>query len=500
MQIGNAMTTVLRVLLTLALLVALSLLLSLTDATLSLWDRLQTTTPMIRYGFVVLMISLLVVFVVLVFRILKPAGKAKTPPLVVADEAGIRDRLANVAEAGVDTRAADAALQDLDQHRRGDALSIALFGAVSTGKSSLARALLPDADVTISPVAGSTVDVARYEWRAKTGAVISIADLPGLEAVGKQIDDDMLDEARRAHAVVFVTDGDLSRQQVEALGTLRRLGKPLIVTLNKVDRYRDDERQTVLARMRERLDAADDGDSPAATLIVTIAGGEEEYIVREADGSEHASTRERLADISQLVLALEELLGNDLSTINALREQSLLKLAADKLASAEADYRKQRVGQIVQTATRRAVVGALAAVTPGTDVVIQGYLATQMTRSLCKLYGQQPRELEIERFLDLSQSRVGKAVPLSLAIAGNGLKAFPGIGTIAGGLVHAVAYGLIFDAVGRGLARSLEQEGVFDAGSAAGSVEQGLNEHLEQNVRRVARMALEYRGGGKSRD
>ena len=38
--------------------------------------------------------------------------------------------------------------------------------------------------------------------------------------------------------------------------------------------------------------------------------------------------------------------------------------------------------------------------------------------------------------------RAGKALPLSLAVAGNGLKAFPGVGTVAGGIAHAVAYGL----------------------------------------------------------
>ena len=50
----------------------------------------------------------------------------------------------------------------------------------------------------------------------------------------------------------------------------------------------------------------------------------------------------------------------------------------------------------------------------------------------------------------------GKALPLSLAVAGNGLKAFPGVGTVAGGLVHAVAYGLIFDALGRSLVHDAE--------------------------------------------
>ncbi|MEL7298461.1 MAG: GTP-binding protein, partial [Pseudomonadota bacterium] len=281
------------------------------------------------------------------------------------------------------------------------------------------------------------------------------------------------------------------RQQVTALQMLRAQQKPLIVTLNKADRYAPEELQTVVTRLQTRLatDSAEDGIAP--TLIVTIAGGEYDATVMGATGTAHTETRVRDADISQLVLALEEMLGSDLSTINALREQALLQLAADKLKEAEERYRQQRAEQIVRTATRRAVVGALAAVTPGTDVVIQGYLGTQMTQSLCKLYGHSPRDLDIERFLDLSQSRVGKALPLSLAIAGNALKAFPGVGTLAGGATHAVAYGLLFDAVGRGLAASLAEEHKFDAEVAVQSVQKGLDEHLEQSVRRVARLALE---------
>ena len=114
-----------------------------------------------------------------------------------------------------------------------------------------------------------------------------------------------------------------------------------------------------------------------------------------------------------------------------------------------------------------------------------------MTRALSKLYGAAPRDLDIEEFLSLSQSRVGKALPLTLAVAGNGLKAFPGIGTVAGGLVHAVAYGLIFDALGRSLVLNLKKHGGFDPQQAAREFEEGIGEHIEAGVRQVARMALD---------
>jgi uncharacterized protein (DUF697 family) len=168
-----------------------------------------------------------------------------------------------------------------------------------------------------------------------------------------------------------------------------------------------------------------------------------------------------------------------------------VRLAAEKLAEAEDRYRAQRSEQIIRNSTRKAVIGSLAAISPGTDVIIQGYIGTGMTKELCKLYGAAPRDLDVEEFLDLSQSRVGKALPLTLAVAGNGLKAFPGIGTVAGGLVHAVAYGLIFDALGRSLVLTLRRDGELVPEEAAKEFEEGIGEHIEAGVRRVARLALE---------
>jgi uncharacterized protein (DUF697 family) len=82
-------------------------------------------------------------------------------------------------------------------------------------------------------------------------------------------------------------------------------------------------------------------------------------------------------------------------------------------------------------------------------------------------------------------------LPLTLAVAGNGLKAFPGVGTVAGGLVHAVAYGLIFDALGHSLVLTLNRHGELVPEEAAKDFEEGLSEYIEAGVRRVARLALE---------
>ena len=211
---------------------------------------------------------------------------------------------------------------------------------------------------------------------------------------------------------------------------------------------------------------------------------------RSADGTESTVRRRRPADIGVLVVAINRLLDEQ-AEIDARRDRAVFRLAADKLREAEALYRVQRSEQIIRSATRKAIVGALAAVSPGTDILIQGYIGTTMTRELCRLYDVTPRDLDIEEFLDLSQSRVGRALPLSLAVAGNGLKAFPGVGTVAGGLVHAVAYGLIFDALGRSLVQTLTRHGELVPEEAAREFEEGISENIEAGVRRIARMALE---------
>jgi len=196
------------------------------------------------------------------------------------------------------------------------------------------------------------------------------------------------------------------------------------------------------------------------------------------------------------VVAINSLLEDESHPLDDRRDRAVFQLAADKLAEAEALYRVQRSEQIIRNSTRKAIIGSMAAISPGTDILIQGYIGTGMTQELCKLYGATPRDLDIEEFLNLSQSRVGRALPLTLAVAGNGLKAFPGIGTVAGGFVHAVAYGLIFDALGRSLVLTLSRHGELVPAAAAKEFEEGISEHIEAGVRRVAKMALEEEVSG----
>ena len=495
MKVDRFIRISIAVLILLVFIVAIAATLFVTESALNVWDRLIEGPKLLLYGYVSVMVALVVAAIWLIWRLvvrrnIPEAGRPKVRKLSQSD---IKERLREAEAAGVDVTAAQAELQELAARQGAGSIHLCFFGEISTGKSSLIKALVPSADVLVDVLGGSTTDIKHYRWRDEAGSEILLTDVPGTGGHEQGLGQKAMEEAQRSQVVLFVCDGDLTRSESSGIARLLTLAKPLILVMNKSDRFDVEERAALMQRLLEHLDGTG-GAIERDRVVAVSAGGKVDVVERATDGSENVLRRQRPADIGVLVVAINRLL-QDPARIDEKRDRAVFQLAADKLAEAEAQYRVQRSEQIIRNATRKAVVGALAAVSPGTDVLIQGYIGTTMTQDLCKLYDAAPRDLDIEEFLNLSQSRVGRALPLSLAVAGNGLKAFPGLGTVAGGLVHAVAYGLIFDALGRSLVLTLSRHGEFVPEVAAKEFEEGINEHIEAGVRRVARMALDEKKG-----
>jgi GTP-binding protein EngB required for normal cell division len=491
MKLDRFIRIVAAALILLVFIVAIAATLFVTESALNVWDRLVEGPKLLLYGYVSVMVALVVAAIWLVWRLVvrrktSEVGKLTAHKLTRSD---IEKRLRDAEASGVDVSVAQAELRELAARQEAGAIHLCFFGEISTGKSSLIKALVPAADVLVDVLGGSTTDIRHYRWRNESGSEILLTDVPGTGGHEEGLGEKAIQEAQRSHVVLFTCDGDLSRLETQAVEQLLGVGKPLVLVMNKSDRFDVEEQAALMQRLLEHLDEAG-GTADRGRVVAVSAGGEVDVVERGADGSEHAVRRKRPADIGVLVVAINRLL-EDPEKIEEKRDRAVFRLTVDKLAEAEAQYRVQRSEQIIRNATRKAVVGALAAISPGTDVLIQGYIGTAMTRDLCKLYNATPRDLDIEEFLNLSQSRVGRALPLSLAVAGNGLKAFPGLGTVAGGLVHAVAYGLIFDALGRSLVLTLSRHGELVPEIAAKEFEDGISEHIETGVRRVAKLALD---------
>ena len=489
MKLDRFIRVAAAVVILLVFIVATGALLFISESALNVWDRLRAGPAFLLYAYVGIMLLLALSALWLIWRLvirrkIAPEKKVSAAPLSKDD---IEARLRDAEASGVDVSEAQAELKELAS--RENSVHLCFFGEVSSGKSSLIKALVPEANVVVDVVGGSTNDVRHYRWRDASGAEILLTDVPGIGGHEEGLTAIAIDEARRANVVLFVCDSDLTRSEVASIRALLEFDKPLVIVLNKADRYSAEEQAALMQQLLDRVD--DIGGALERDHVVAVsAGGEVDVIERSVAGEETASRRTRPADIGVLVVAINRLLTEEGASLDTRRERAVFRMAAARLAEAEGEYRLQRSEQVIRASTRKAIIGALAAISPGTDILIQGYIGTAMTQQLCKLYGAAPRDLDIEEFLSLSQSRVGRALPLSLAVAGNGLKAFPGLGTVAGGLVHAVAYGLIFDALGRSLVLTLSKHGELLPEVAAKEFEEGISEHLEAGVRRVAKMAL----------
>ena len=177
--------------------------------------------------------------------------------------------------------------------------------------------------------------------------------------------------------------------------------------------------------------------------------------------------------------------------MESLRETAVLMLVSEKLDQARDRFREQQADELVGRYARRAVVGALAAVAPGSDLLIQGWLGTQMVKELAALYDTKVGKVDTELLLKLVQKHVAKAHTLLLAVAGNALKAFPGIGTLAGGGLHAIAYGIIFRTLGRALTTTLATRGELHPRQTAKAFEEKLGEDLETSARSLAKLVIQ---------
>jgi small GTP-binding protein len=423
--------------------------------------------------------------VVVLWKLLRPTPR--TGPKKILDEAGLRQRLDEADQSGIDIQAAQAELEQLSKRKQSGKIYFAIAGDISTGKSSLVNSLLPGARAEAAVTGGTTTEITEYHWTTPSADEVIIIDLPGLQDAGsKALSAEARNEAMRAHVVIYVCNGDLTQHQLDELRLLDELEKPLILAFNKSDWYAEDERRQILERLKERTQSFRD------ISIVTISTLQQKTrTVRQPDGTEVSETIQVDADVSALARLLQRKIDTDPKQLDRLRDSAIFALATQTLEAAELEHRMQRGAELVRNHTRSAVVGALAAISPGSDILIQGAVGVSLVKSMCSLYDVPVSQLEIDRLLKLGQSRLNRHIAVLMAVTGNALKAFPGLGTLAGGALHAVTYGMIFDALGRSLNETLARRGELATLPVVNRFTETLGDQLEKRTAEIVRMVME---------
>jgi hypothetical protein len=289
--------------------------------------------------------------------------------------AGVRESLAH------DYEAVQGMLDKLEHGH----IHLAVFGRVSTGKSSLLNALIGEEAFTVSPLHGETKHSSMQEWRTVDTGGVFLVDTPGLDEAGGE-DRELLaiEVTRRADLVLFVVDGDLTESELESLKLLLARGRPVIVVLNKSDLFTTEETVRLLDALRRRMAGLVDPE-----YIVAAAAQPRPQLVVEvgADGQETQSMRSRGPDIDALKLKLWEILeaeGQTLAALNAsLFASDLSDQVGRRILAARRDIGEKLVRHYC---VAKGIAVALNPI-PAADLFAAAFIDVSMVVHLSRVYG-----------------------------------------------------------------------------------------------------------------
>lgn len=281
-----------------------------------------------------------------------------------------------------------------------EVVQIAVFGMVSRGKSSLLNALLGESIFSTGPTHGVTRDSQRAHWslddhdknplivyplKGQGQSRIELIDTPGIDEVDGEAREKLANQvAQQSDLILFVIAGDITRVEFEALSTLRRQSKPILLVFNKVDQYPEADRQQIYEKIRDErvkeLLSPDEIVMAAAAPLVAQA-------VQRADGTVGAELVAGPPQVEELKLKILEVLDREGKAIVALNTMLFADDVQGRIIARKLEIRDRSAGQLiwrcVMTKALAIAINPIAII----DVVSSAVVDVAMILSLSKIYG-----------------------------------------------------------------------------------------------------------------
>jgi len=271
---------------------------------------------------------------------------------------------------------------------------VAIVGPVNSGKSTLFNTLK---GLEVSPVAavpGTTKELHHEQWGPFT-----LTDTPGFgEVDGVDRAHIALQGVQAAQVIVLVLDAIAGVRQVDymLLQRLKATGKPVVVTLNKIDLLKED-REAVIADARGKLDepglipiSAKRGTNVASLLLPRMV---EDYpplaiaLGRALPGYRHQAANKviRGSVAVNTVVGTEPIPGLDLPFLLATQARMVLRIAAIFGEPMSAHHAKELVATIVGGTALRYLAQQGAKLVPGAGWVVSAAVAGAGTWAIGKV-------------------------------------------------------------------------------------------------------------------
>ena len=271
-------------------------------------------------------------------------------------------------------------------------IEIVIFGEISTGKSAMINALIGRAVAAVDVQGGWTKQIWGTEWEGSGHRIpglesseVVLVDTPGINEVGGADRAELAETtARRADLILYVTDSDLNETEYAALVELAAVQKPIILVLNKIDLYDDEEEHKLTELLKGRLS----GLIPPDHFVKTCADPRAiEYVIEQPDGSTKTEWKKPDPQIEELKSLILETLEKEGLGLIALNAAMYAADKTDRIAAMRVEMRNKTADQVIWTMAATKAVAVAVNWVPVFDVI--GGLAVDalMVVTLSKVYG-----------------------------------------------------------------------------------------------------------------
>jgi small GTP-binding protein len=319
-------------------------------------------------------------------------ASAREPPAPADADARVADSLRSLLddpsippalrhELAADFARVEAMLARLE---RGE-LHVAVFGRVSAGKSALGNALLGREAFAVGVLHGTTTEAAQAPLDEAQHDGLVLIDTPGInELDGEAREKLAFDVAEVADLVVFVCDGDLTREELDALKTLAATQRPLLLALNKADRYGAAELADLLDHLRRRTQ----GLVRAQDVLAVAARPAPLRVVEEDAHGRHAAREQAVApDVAALREHLLAIAAREGKTLSALNAGLYAGRLTDQVSARIAETRRAMASKVIRNYCLAKGVAVALNPVPVADLLAAAGLDAAMVVQLSRVYG-----------------------------------------------------------------------------------------------------------------
>ena len=134
-------------------------------------------------------------------------------------------------------------------------LRIGAYGKSGVGKSSVLNSLLKKDKFETNIINGSTQEIQVEEWSLKNQILksVDLLDSPGFDFCNIKYPDKLYSRIIHSDLILFIVAGDMNRNEVNAISSLIKDGKKILVILNKIDLLKENEVKEIIENIKFKL-------------------------------------------------------------------------------------------------------------------------------------------------------------------------------------------------------------------------------------------------------